>query len=84
MKNFRQFCATLILTLALAFAAFAGEIGFPGTNTTPPPEPDSSITEETELSDETSTVLTSTSGIAAIDPTTEAALSVIRSLLLFF
>ena len=83
MKNFRQFCATLILTLALAFAAFAGEIGFPGNNTTPPTEQRSSIAEETELLGTTPTGVP-TLGTAALDPATEAALTLIRSLLSLF
>lgn len=34
MKNFRKFFAATVLTLALAFSTFAGEIGFPGVTAT--------------------------------------------------
>ena len=85
MKNLRQFCATLILTLALTLSALAGEIGFPGTtNPPPPPEQQASITEGTDPSGATSAGDITTSGIAALDPVTGAALSLIRSLLSLF
>lgn len=84
MKNLRQFCATLILTLALAFSASAGEIGFPGATNPPPPPEQSSVAEETNLSGATSTGDIITTGLAALDPATAAALSLIRSLLTLF
>jgi hypothetical protein len=84
MKNLRQLCATLILTLALALSTLGGEIGFPGATNPPPPEHQSSITEEPDLSGGTSTGEIATSGMAALDPATEAALSLIRSLLSLF
>jgi hypothetical protein len=84
MKNLRQFCATLILTLALALSSLGGEIGFPGATNTPPPEEQSSLTEETDLSDATAAGETPTSSMAALDPATEAALGLIRSLLSLF
>lgn len=83
MKTSRQFCATVILTLALAFSTFAGEIGFPGS-TTPPPEQQSSISVETQFPGATSTVDLSSTTTAALDPMTEAALGLLRSLILFF
>lgn len=81
MKNLRQLCATLILTLALALSALGGEIGFPGATNPPPPEHQSALAEDTDLSDATATGDIMTSGMAALDPATEAALSFIRSLL---
>lgn len=84
MKNLRQLCATLILTLALALSTLGGEIGFPGATNPPPPEQLSASTEETDLSDATVAGEITSSGMASLDPATEAALSLIRSLLIFF
>jgi hypothetical protein len=85
MKTLRHFCATLTLVLALTFSAFGGEIGFPGTTTNPPPpEQESSMTEETVLTGATSTGETSDSDLIILDPVTDAALSMLQSLLFFF
>ena len=83
MKNLRQFCATLILTLALAFTAFAGEIGFPGS-TNPPPKQQSSAAGDTQFPGATSTDDPSSTDMTALDPVTEAALGLLRSLLSLF
>ena len=83
MKTSRQFCATLILTLALALSTFAGEIGFPGTtNPVPPPAQQAAITEETQFSGATSDG--ETLPLTVLNPVTEAALSWLQSLILFF
>src|SRR5205085_7884787 len=71
MKNLRQFCATVILTLALALSAFAGDMDFPGA--VPPPPP--SMMMDTSAPSVTSTSGTTTSDVTAVDPVTEAALN---------
>lgn len=38
MKYSRHFCAATILTLALAFPAFAGDMGYPVAPPEPPPQ----------------------------------------------
>jgi hypothetical protein len=83
MKNFRQFFAVTALTLALSFSAFAGDIGFPGA-TSPVPQQQSSVTGEISFPGVTATGDMSTPGIVALDPVTEAALSLIQGLLSLF
>lgn len=85
MKTSRQFCATFILTLVLAFSTFAGEIGFPGaTNPAPPPQQQASITGDTQFSGATSAGDMSGISMTALDPVTEATLSLLQSLILLF
>jgi hypothetical protein len=43
MKNFRQLCGVVVLTLALTVSAFAGQIDCPGV-VDPPPSPDTTRT----------------------------------------
>ena len=84
MKNLRQFCAACALTLILALSTGAGEISFPGVIDPPPPPPQSSMTGDMGAGGITATGDMSVPGAAALDPVTEAALSVLRSLLSLF
>ena len=43
MKNLRQLCGVVVLTLALTVSAFAGQIDCPGV-VDPPPPPDATAT----------------------------------------
>ena len=81
MKTFRQFCAAVVLTLALVLSALAGEIGTPGAKA---PPPQSSMAGETQFPGAACTGDMSAPGVVALDPVTEAALSLLRSLLLLF
>ena len=47
MKNLRRLCAGLVLTLALAVPAFAGQMNCPGI-TQEPPQPEQASTSEAE------------------------------------
>lgn len=46
MKIVRQICAASILTLALSFSAFAGDIQFPSVTNKPPDQQQTSVTGE--------------------------------------
>lgn len=84
MKHLRRLCAVVVLAMALSFSAFAGDILTPGATQ---PKPKSSMTSVTaETSNETSNsepgdILTPG---AVLDPVTEAALSLLQSLLSLF
>jgi hypothetical protein len=84
MKTFQRFCAAVVLTLALALSAFAGDIGTPGAMATPLPLRESSTTGEILLPGATATGEISTPGASALDPATETALSLLQSLLSLF
>jgi hypothetical protein len=83
MKNFRQLCAVVVLTLALSFSASAGDILVPGA--TPTPQPISS-TKTTSVPAETCNLGPGDILVpgATVDPVTEAALSLLYSLLSIF
>ena len=83
MKKIRQFCACLVLTVALALSAFAGDIPFPGA-TAPLPQQQSSVTGDIGTPGATATGDISCPGVVALDPVTEAALSLLQSLLSLF
>jgi hypothetical protein len=82
MKNLRQFCAAVILTLALALSAFAGDMDFPGD--VPPPPPPPSMMADTSTPSATIVTGTATQDVVAVDPVTEAALSLLQSVLSIF
>jgi hypothetical protein len=82
MKHLRRLCAVVVLAMALSFSAFAGDVLTPGA-TQPPPKcstTKASVTTETANS-ELGDVLTPG---AALDPVTEATLSLLESLLSLF
>jgi hypothetical protein len=68
MNKLRNFCAGLILTLALTVPTFAGNIECPGV-VDPPPPPAESVTGEIP------------NGVESTDPVTEFLLSVLGSIL---
>ncbi len=77
MSNLKKLFAAVVLTLALALPAFAGDIecGI----TTPPPPPSSPATAESEITHNTG------SGEAAADDSLmEAALNLLESMLALF
>jgi hypothetical protein len=83
MKNLRRLCAVLVLTVALSFSTFGGEILTPGIAQTPPP---TTTTTTTSAATETCNLEPGeilTPG-AALDPVTEAALSLLQSLFSIF
>ena len=86
MKNLRQFCAAVILTLVLALSTLAGDMGFPGDVQPPPPPPSNQMatTGDTDSSGITATSDTQTADVAAVDPVTEATLSLIQDMLSVF
>lgn len=79
MKKLQQFCATAVLTLVLALSVFAGEMGSPGVSG---PEPQSATATGTPG------VTTDPGEIpgpgVVLDPVTEAALVLLKSLLSLF
>jgi len=83
MKKIRQVCICLALTIVLALSAFAGEIPFPGA-TNPPPPPQSTVTGDISTPGITATGEISTTDVAELDPVTEAALSLLQSILSLF
>jgi hypothetical protein len=84
MKNFRRFCLAVVLTLALALSSFAGDIGTAGATATPQPQRESSATGDLLLMDAAATGEILAPGAYALDPTMEAALSLLQSLLSLF
>jgi hypothetical protein len=85
MRPFRKLCATFVLTLVLALSALAGDISFPGATTPPPPPPqESSVTGEIGFPGVTATGDMVSPDAVALDPVTEAALSLLQSILSLF
>ncbi len=83
MKNVRQVCAALSLTILLSVYAFGGEIGCPGVSTEPPPAPTTTAGDVGSPSI-TATGDVSTPGAAALEPLSEFTLSLLRSVLFLF
>ena len=83
MKNLQRFCAAVVLTLALTISNFAGEMSAPGV-TNPPPPQQSSATGDISMPGATSTGDVQFPGVVALDPVTEAALSLLKGLLSLF
>lgn len=83
MTTLRKFVATIVLTLAIAFSAFAGDMSAPGV-TSPPPPPPAMTTSDIDIPDATSTGETSVPGEVTLDPVTEAALGLLQSILSLF
>jgi hypothetical protein len=82
MKKVQQFCAVVFLAVALSLSTFAGDIQAPGGISLPPPQP--SIISEIETPDEPVAGEIECPGIATLDPVTEAALSLLQSILSLF
>jgi hypothetical protein len=77
MKKLQQFCATAVLTLVLALSVFAGEMGSAGISS---PEPQSATTTTGDIGTPGETA----TGVTVLDPVTEAALILLKSLLSLF
>jgi hypothetical protein len=85
MKTVRRLSATVVLALTLSIFASGGEISGPGVTTPPPPPPPQfSMIADTSITDATVTGDISTSGVTELDPLTEAALSLLQSVLSLF
>jgi hypothetical protein len=83
MKKLQQFCAAVVLTLALTLSAFAGDISCPGVIDQPPPQ-QSSATGEMGAPGASATGDILTPGVSALDPVTGTALSLLQSILSIF
>jgi hypothetical protein len=83
MKKLQRFCAAVVLMSALTLPSAAGEISMPGA-TTPQPRQQSSVTGDISIPGATTTGDMSTPGAVALDPVTEAALSLLQSLMSLF
>ncbi len=83
MKHLRRLCAVVVLAMALSLSAFAGDILMPGAVQ---PKPKSSTMVMASFTTETSNSETGDILMpgAALDPVTEATLSLLESLLSLF
>ena len=85
MKKLQRFFAVIALTLALALSASAGDILGPGAKSPlPPPPPPTIETGNIETPGATVKGDILTPGVAELDPVTEAALSLLQSILSLF
>ncbi len=82
MKKFHQFCAVVFLAAALSLSTFAGDIQAPGMTSPPPPQP--SVVSETETPGAPDAGEIGCPGVTTLDPVTEAALSLLQSILSLF
>jgi hypothetical protein len=83
----KKFCATMILALALAFSASAGDMSGPGDSTPPPPPPQQQTTSVTgDMSGPGTAIMGDISGTSTIqlDPITSLALNLLQSVLSIF
>jgi hypothetical protein len=78
MRQLKQLCIAMVLTLALSFTAFAGIMDTPGV-TTPPPTGQSTSTGDMSTSDVTSDG-TSSDDMEATDSVTEITLYLFDSI----
>lgn len=87
MKHLRRLCAVVVLAMALSFSAFAGDILTPGA-TQPQPKQRSMTTTSVAAATSNATSDSEPGDIltpgAVFDPVTEAALSLLQSLLSLF
>ena len=83
MKRFQRSCAAVVLTLTLTLSAFAGDMPCPGV-TNQPSTQQSSVAGDIGAPGATATGEIPGPGMAALDPVTEAALSLLQSLLSLF
>ena len=86
MKKLQQFCAAVVLTMVFTFSVFAGDMSYPGDVQPPPPPPlnQTATTGEMNCTDATATGDMQTSGASAVDPVTEATLSLLQNMLSVF
>ncbi len=85
MKNLQRFCTAVVLTLVLTLAAIGGDISMPGaTAPPPPPPPHSSVTGDRGAPGATTMGEISELDVVSLNPVTEAALSLLQSILSLF
>lgn len=84
MRKLQQFCGAVILTLAIALSAFAGDMSCPGITAEPPPPQRSSVTGDIGTLGVASTGDMGTPGVMALNPGTGIMLSLFQSVLSFF
>ncbi|MGB8510739.1 MAG: hypothetical protein WCD76_20375 [Pyrinomonadaceae bacterium] len=80
MKNLRHFCAAFMLTLMFAVSVFAGQIDIPIAPPVTPPASPSSVTTQGQIE----TGITTNGETPAGSSVTEAALSLLQSVLALF
>jgi hypothetical protein len=80
MKKLQRFCATAVLIFVLALSVFAGEMAGPGVTD---PTPQSAATTGTPGAT-TDPGDIADPGVIVLDPVTEAALTLLKSLLSLF
>ncbi|HEY0380514.1 MAG TPA: hypothetical protein VGC87_26610 [Pyrinomonadaceae bacterium] len=83
MRKIQQFFAVVVLTFALALSAFAGEISCPGITSSPSSQ-QTSIAGDIGTPGSSATGDIQFPGVDALDPATEAALSLLQGLLSLF
>lgn len=87
MKKLQRFCAALVFALSLSLSAIAGEMSTPGAVQPPPPPPSSTVmttTGEMDCPGVTTTGDIQTPDVTAVDPVTEATLSLLQDMLSLF
>lgn len=84
MKKLQQFCAVVVLALVFTVSVSAGEMSGPGLTNPPLPPPQFSATGDSGMPGASATGEISTSDVVALDPVTEAALSLLQSILSIF
>jgi hypothetical protein len=78
MRTLRRLCAVLVLTLALALSAFAGDMTTGVTSSSPPSQANATGDISTGITGDMTT------GVTATDPVTEIVLNLLQSLLSLF
>ena len=86
MKRLQRFCAALVFALSLSLSALAGEISTPGVVQPPPPPPTNAMATTGDMGcpGVAATDDIKTSDVAAVDPVTEATLSLLQDVLSAF
>ena len=86
MKTLRKFCATTVLSLALAFSAAAGDMSGPGNITEPPPPPPQPTSVTGDMSGPGTRMMgdTPVSDVQLLDPVTSLTLSLLESVFYLF
>ena len=82
MKKLQQFCAVTVLALTLTLSAFAGEMSTPGITSSSTEQ--SSAVGDIGMPGATAAGDILMPGLSELDPVTEAALSLLNSLLSLF
>lgn len=81
MKNLKNFCVAVVLTLVLALPVFAGDIS---TTVAPPSTPPPAITQGNTSSTVAGEISTGESRVAANSSLTEITMNLLQNVLLLF